>query len=115
MSKTMVQRTETVLTFSGSLAAAASVSGSFPCLGHSRIVGTVFSTASSVAGSGLIVKQSIDKGVNFDYITPCSIAANSACNSAFSIEIVGDTVQVDYKNGATVAASVRMKWYLRPI
>ena len=115
MTRTAVQRTVNVLTYSGSLDSSGSTSGSTYSQGFSRIVGAVYTDASSVAGSGLTVRQSLDLGQNWDYITACQIAACSACDSAFSIEIVGDAVKVDYINGATTASNVRIKWYLKPV
>ncbi len=114
--KTSIQRTsDDVLSHSGSLDASASISGSAYSRGYARVVGTVFTDASSVAGSGLTVRQSTDLGQNWNYITACAIAACSACDSAFSIEIIGNAVSIEYVNGTGVASSLRALWYMRPI
>lgn len=112
MAKSFVQRNLNILKSSASLAAGASVSGSSPSTGFARIVGGLIVSASSVAGSGLSIRQSFDGGANWDHVTACQITANSG--SAFSVAVVGDAVQVFYKTDSA-ASVVRMNWELRPI
>ena len=108
----MAQTFITVLQSSASLAASGSVSGSAISTGYARLVGSVIANASAKAGSGLRVSQSPDSGSNWDYVTDY---APSACSgSAFSIEIIGNAVKVDYiTDGA--ASLFRTLWQLRPI
>jgi len=110
--KPAAQRTEEVLVYSGSMAAGETISASLRSRGHSRVVGALISSASS---AGLNVRQSIDFGVNWDYVTACNISACDIDDSAFSIEIIGDSVKVEFTNGADVSASTRTRWTLRPI
>lgn len=108
-----VQRFPIVWQTSGSLAAAGSnTSGSQYCHGYARIVGIVYSSASSKAGSGLRISQSADSGSNYDYHTDFEISADSG--SAFSIEIVGNRVKVDFATDSA-ASGFRTLWQLRPV
>jgi len=112
MSKQFVQRNDIVLQSTASLGASASISGSAPCSGYSKLVGGIITNASSVAGSGLSVRQSFDGGDNWDYVTACQIAA---CDGdGFLIDVIGDAVEVFYKTDSA-ASLVRMKFQLRPI
>ena len=115
MSKTDIQRVTTVLDYSGSMAAAAELSGSAFCGGYGRLIGIALSSASSVAGSGLSIYQSPNLGQKWAYTTTCQIAACKHLESAFSVEVVGDAIRIDYINGATTAASAWLFWQLRPV
>jgi len=111
--KTFVQRVGNVLSYSGSLASGCGLtSGSIPCKGYSRLVGMIISSASSLSGSGLRIGQSADLGINFDYWTSFNISACSG--SAFSVEIVGDAIQVDFAVDSQ-ADEIRTLWHLRPV
>jgi len=113
MPKLHVQKAPPVWSTSASLASSgSSTSGSFICPGYARITGIIISSASSESGSGLRISQSPNFGDNYDYHTDYQISACSG--SAFSIEIVGNCVKVDYKTDS--AADVfRTLWQLRPI
>lgn len=111
--KTFIQRVGEALSYSGSIASGDSItSGSIPCKGYSRITGILTSSASSLSGSGLRISQSADLGANFDYVTSWNISACSG--SAFSVEIVGNAVQVDFAVDDD-ADEVRTLWHLRPV
>lgn len=112
MAKIYVQNFPQVLESSASLAASGNVSGSKLCEGFARLVGGLASNASAKAGSGLRVSQSFDGGTNWDYHTDY---APSACSgSAFSIEIIGNAVKVNYITD-DAASLFRTLWQLRPI
>lgn len=113
MGRTYAQATPVVLQVSASLAAATSISGSRSCVGYSRIVGILFSSASSVAGCSLLIDQSADSGTAWDQTTACNLSANSG--SGFSVEIVGNMVRVRFINGDDDATAVRALWTLRPV
>lgn len=113
MGRTYAQATPTVLDYSASLAAAASISASRSSIGYSRLVGVMLSSASSAAGCSLLVDQSPDGGTNWNQTTACDLSTDSG--SGFSIEIVGDAVRVRFVNGADSASTVRALWQLRPI
>ena len=82
------------------------------CDGYARITGMVYSSASSVAGSGLRIKQSADRGTNYDYSTDYAVSACSG--SAFSNEIVGNFVKIEFYTDGD-AADFRAFFQLRPI
>jgi hypothetical protein len=114
--KTAVQRTTNVIKFSGSLAGGACLLGNAACsVGFARISGIGYTDASSVAASGLTFWQSADDGTNWDYVTPCALAACSACGAGFSIEVVGEAMKVEFRNGADDASNLRLNFNLRPI
>lgn len=99
---------------SASLAASASInSGSFRTDGYARIVGTLISSASLKAGSGLRVEQSSDNGVNYDYAADW---VPSACSgSGFSVEVVGNQALITIRTDGDGAPVLRTAWRLRPI
>jgi len=99
---------------SGCFGAAASMSASYVCNGYAYLMGFLRTDQALDSGSGLIVRQSVDGGVNWDYVSASDgIGANAS--AACKIEIIGDAVQVFVRNGATAASSLRMLWQLRPI
>jgi len=111
--KTFIQRVGSAWTYSGSLASGSVItSGSIPVKGYSRLVGIIATSASTLSGSGLNIGQSADFGLNFDYYSSYTISACSG--SAFSIEIVGDAIKIDFGVDSE-ADEVRMIWHLRPI
>ena len=113
MSKIYAQNLETVYSTTASLAASGSISsGSFACGGYARLVGTLISNASAKTGSGLRISQGFNRSASYDYFTDF---APSACSgSAFSIEIVGNSIQIDYITDSA-ASILRMNWMLRPV
>ena len=115
MTRIRVQAFPTILSYTGSLAANASVAGSTNSQGFSRIVGIAWSDAAGVAGSGLRISQSPNSGGVFNtYISACNVAA-CASSGGYSIEVVGTAVEVRYVNGGTVASNVYLNWMLRPV
>ena len=114
MAKTQVQKFLSVLSFSGSMAGGASTAGSVLSDGYSRILGIAWADASGVAASGLRISQSPNSGSTWNFITACGVAA-SASSGGYSIEVVGNAVEVRYVNGATVASNVYLNWRLRPL
>ena len=115
MSKTNVQKGLEILSYTGSLAIGGSISGSVIDYGMSKIIGIVFSDASSMTGSGIIIKQSIDGGENWDHQSTWDISACDVGNSAFELSVIGDAVKIEYRNGSEIASNLRMKWYTRPV
>jgi len=110
--KPSAQRTGVVLSYSGSMAVGETITASARSIGYARIVGVVYADQAGESGSGLLIEQSIDYGINWDYCTGCFV---SACDGeGYSIEIVGDSVRCSYTNGSAIA-DVRTRWYMRPI
>lgn len=118
MSKIYVQNATPVFQYSGSLSASggtsACISGSAYCAGYSRLIGGLISNASSIAGSGVRIRQSFDGGANWDSISASDQVA--AC-TAYSTEvnIRGNAVVVEYRNAGTAASLVRANFVLLPI
>ena len=113
MAKIFVQQFPTVWQTSASIAVSGSVaSGSYACEGYARLVGILTANASSVAASGLRVYQSMDSGSNWDFYSDWVITACSG--SAFSIEILGNTVKLEYRTDSA-ASQFRTLWMLRPV
>lgn len=104
------QQTTASLASSGSLS-----SGSFYTHGYARILGIVISSGSGVdAASAVRVRQSTDGGSNYDFITACQLSACSG--SAFSIEVVGNVADIEYRGDTTASiAEFRSLWQLRPV
>lgn len=99
---------------SACIAASGSVtSGSFRTDGYARIVGTLISSGSLKAGSGLRVEQSSDNGVSYDYVADWEPSACSG--SGFSIEVVGNQAKITIRTDATGAPVLRTAWRMRPV
>jgi hypothetical protein len=114
MSRIYSQEPHEVWRFSGSLAAGASMSsGSFVAKGHARLVGGIISNASAAAASGVRVYQSIDNGLNWDFYTDTTLSACSG--SAYSYEIIGDLIKINFYNGADSASYLRTMWWMRAV
>ncbi len=114
MSKIYVQNFPQLLSFSGSLVAAGSISGSLPCAGYSQLVGYITSSGSSETGSGLCVQQSVDSGSNWD-INSGSYAVATAFTSSCMLDIIGNAVKVRFAAGATDIDEVRTLFQLKPV
>lgn len=114
MSKIHVLSTPTVFSFSGSLAANASTSGSLHCQGYTTMTGGLFTSDSTIAACGFRVDQSFDGGTTWD-ITNASSAVSSNASAACSVAIIGNAIRVRLQIGATGASAVRANFYLRPI
>lgn len=99
---------------SGYFAAGASMSASLACNGYAYMTGFIRSDQDMTAGSGLLIRQSIDGGQNWDYVS-ASDGLSAGGSAACKVDIYGDVVQVWAKNGATEASGFRMLWQLRPI
>lgn len=112
--KTSVAKTEDLFNDSDiELAPTACYSASYPCAGHSKLLGGFLTNASTLgAASGVRVYQSFDGGANWDIVSSSAQAAADAA-SPFDIDIVGDFVRFVWTNGAD-AASGRGHLYLRP-
>ncbi len=114
MSKIYVQNFPQLLSFSGSLVAAGSISGSLPCAGYSQLVGYITSSGSSETGSGLCVQQSVDGGVTWDINSGC-LAGTPAFTSSCMIDIIGNAVKVRFAAGANDLTAVRTLFQLKPV
>jgi len=112
MSKVYAQTFPIVWSASVAQSAAASSAGSAISHGYARLVGLHIASASADSSSGLRIWQSSNYGTNWDYWTDFVPSASSG--SAFSIEIVGNAVKVQFKPHSA-AASVRSLWQLRPV
>jgi len=112
MSRVFAQAFPVVWSTAASQAATASAAGSAVSHGYARLVGMHWANASAVSSSGLRIWQSSDMGVNWDFWTDFVPSASSA--SAFSIEIVGNAVKVQFKPD-TAASLLRSLWQLRPV
>jgi len=106
MAKIYAQGYEPVLTYSGSLAAQANISGSMVCPGYQRLVGVIYSDASAgiAAACGLVIKQSTDYGANYR-ITSASYAMTASTFITINQTIYGNAVKVAFYNGSACAAS----------
>lgn len=111
--KVYVQNFPVVWQSSTALAASGSSGGSAMCDGYARLVGGIVSAASAKAGSGIRIWQSFNRGTNWDYWSDFNLSASSA--SAFSIEIIGNAIKVDFRTDANGASILRTLWQLRPI
>lgn len=117
MSKIFVQNMNEVLRYSGSLTGVAagiggSAAGSAFCKGNSRLVGTLYLSASLQSASGLQVWQSADGGSNWDVKSACITLAAGA--STFEYDLRGDAVKVYISNGSSTN-TVRTLWQVVPI
>ncbi len=106
------QATPTVLNFSGSMAAGASISGSISSRGYSTMVGGVYTSDSTIAACGIRVDQSFDQGQTWAITSASNALANNA-SAACSVTIQGDAIKVYFQNGITAASRVRATFYLK--
>ena len=117
MAKIYAQQPEYVLlSTSTALVATGSMSGSLVSLGHSKLLGTFYSSMSAAvgAGSGINVLQSANYGATWDLLS-ASYPIKAVTASPFSVDIVGNAVKVQVWTGASAASIVRAAFYLRPI
>jgi hypothetical protein len=114
MAKLYVQNAPVVTEYSsGSFAANGASSASLLCAGYSQLRGLFYSDVATETGSGLQLSQSMDGGANFLYTSASDIVG--ACGLATCIvDILGDAVKVDIRNGATAGSNARWKFYLLP-
>jgi hypothetical protein len=117
MARMYAQKPEYVLlSTSTALVATGSMSGSLVSVGHSKLIGTLYSSMSAAigAGSGINVFQSSDYGQNWDLLS-ASYPIKAVTASPFSIDIVGNAVKIQVWTGASAASIVRAAFYLRPV
>lgn len=95
------------------LATASQTSGTIPSAGYARVTGVIISSASLVSGSGLQIWQSSDGGSHWDYEYRSDLSACSG--SGYSLEILGNAIKIDIKNGADNAGIFRTAWRFRPV
>lgn len=115
MGRTNAQASEKVFGLTtGGLIAACNISGSRNCQGYAQLVGYFTTDASTIAGSGLAVRQSVDGGVNWDYVSASDKVGPSG-SVACIVDIIGDAVRVDVTMGADDASNLRFGFWLRPI
>ncbi len=108
MARVLCQSFPIVWQSSASLAASASAGGSAISTGYARMVGGIIAAASAKAASGLRIWQSFDSGSSWDYWTDFVPSASSA--SAFSIEMIGNAVKVDFYTDSSGASILRTLW-----
>jgi hypothetical protein len=108
------QATATVFSFSGSMAANASMSGSLYSQGYATLTGGLFTSDSTIAACGLRVDQSFNGGSTWD-ITSSSNPVSSNASAATSTAVIGNAVKVSLQIGATGASGVRALFYLKPL
>lgn len=99
---------------SGCFTANGASSGSLICDGYSKLVGFITTDASLVAACGLKLRQSVDGGTNWDYVSASDTVAEGG-SAACSVEIIGDAVRVDVVTGDDEASAMRFGFFLRPI
>ena len=110
MAKIFIQKSPSAFSYSGTMAAAASTSGSFMTDGYSLIGGLAISSASL---ANITIWQSYN-GTNWDTITTFALSACSG--SAYSASVCGKYGRITACGGAVAsAAEVRMYFFLRPI
>lgn len=102
-----------VFSYSGSLAANASTSGSVRSQGYTTMVGAIFTSDSTIAACGIRVDQSLDGGLSWDITSASNPLANNA-SAACSTTVFGNAIRVQLQNGATAASRIRALFYLRP-
>jgi hypothetical protein len=114
MAKLYVQNAPVVLEYaSGSLAANGASSASLLCAGYSQLRGLFYSDVITETGSGLQISQSMDGGSNFLYTSASDVISACAVTPCI-VDIVGDAIKVDIRNGVTAGSNVRWKFYLLP-
>ena len=113
MARTFGQATTEVFNLtSGCFTAAGASSGSANSSGYSQLFGFITTDQTTETGSGLLIRQSVDGGTNWDLVSASDvIAASAAC----AVNIQGNAVRVDISLGATEASALRCGFWLRPI
>ena len=114
MSRLYAQATPTLFSYSGSLAANASTSGSLTCQGYVKVIGGFRSDVVSETGSGVRIEQSIDGGTTWDFVSSSALASACAASS-FNVTITGNAVRFFWRNGAGAASTTRATLYLQPV
>ncbi len=115
MGKLYVQKFPEVLAYdSGSVGSGCTLTGSFLCSGYSQIVGFLTSSGSLNSSSGLRIHQSVNKGTDWDYLSASQVSA-TGFSASYMVDIFGDAVRVQFINGGTTAASLRMLFQLKPV
>ncbi len=101
--------------YSGSVDALTGItSGSIPCRGYSRLIGGVWSSCTLTTGSGFMVEQSFDGGVNYNIVQKWPSGAASTA-STYDIEVVGDFIKITASPAADSVDDFRAQFYLQPV
>lgn len=98
---------------SGCFTANAACSASMPALGYGKLRGYMTTDASLIAGSGIALRQSVDGGVNWDYVSASDTVAAGA-SVACEMTVIGDSVRVDLTCGDDEASAMRFGFWLWP-
>lgn len=119
MSKIYVQSAVSVWSETGTLTGSdAGIGGStagslaFNAPAYARLVGSIYLSASTQAGSGIQIFQSADGGTNWDVRSACVAAA--AGGSGFAYEVLGNAVKIKISNGSS-PNTYRANFWLRPV
>jgi hypothetical protein len=117
MAKIYVQSMPKVweLTTSSLISSGSITSGSFISDGYARLVGIIVSSGSGANGTTDVrIRQSVNRGQNWDHTTSCTLSACSG--TSFSVEVVGDAMDISYYGDTTANTDeIRTLWMLRPI
>jgi hypothetical protein len=82
-------------------------------LGYGSLRGYFRTDASLIAGSGIALRQSVDGGVNWDYMSASDTVAEGA-SVACEMTIIGDAVRIDLTCGDDEASAMRFGFWLWP-
>ena len=82
--------------------------------GFSKIVGFMTTDVALESASGLIIKQSVDGGTNYDLVSASDTLGAGASVTCLT-EVYGNSFEITIKNGATEASALRCLFMLRPI
>jgi len=111
MSKIYVQKVPIIWQSSSLMSpSSASYAGSAISEGYSRIIGMFWS---DTIGSSLRIEQSMDRGLHWDIAESWDVAASAG--SSIGASVVGNAVQIRFRNGASAASAWRANFMLRPI
>ena len=114
MAKLYVQKAPIVFEYnSGSLGANAASSASILCAGYSQLRGLFYSDIATETASGLQIRQSMDGGSNFLYTSASDLIGACAATPCI-VDLVGDAIRIDIRNGGTAGSNARWKFYLLP-
>jgi len=117
MSKTQPQEMPIIMNFtSGCFPANGASTKTFISAepGFSKIVGFMTTDVALESASGLIIKQSIDGGANYDLVSASDTLGAGASVTCLT-EVYGNSFEITIKNGATEASALRCLFMLRPI
>lgn len=98
---------------SGCFTANGASSASMPALGYGTLRGYITTDASLITGSGIALRQSVDGGANWDYVS-ASDTIGAGASAACYVTIIGDAVRVDLTCGDDEASAMRFGFWLWP-